>query len=141
MLSHGTLRLQPPARHQSVRFDALPHLQALKSDSTKSALPRRAEHGPTEQELFPLQDSSGPARKVQALLNSALAWRHFSLPAGNSPVLTERLCRAYKNSTRPEWEKHAERGNSKLPAACYCLCHQPRGGRTHCCFTRPGGSI
>ena len=36
VLSHGTLRLQPPARHQSGRLNVRPYSHALKSRSVKS---------------------------------------------------------------------------------------------------------
>ena len=67
------------------------------------------------------------AIKVQVLLYFALAWRRFSLPAGNSSVLTVQLCRVYKNSKSPEWEEHAERREQQ--AACCLLLPVPPATR------------
>lgn len=139
MLSHGTMCLQTPHRHRSVHLYVLPYLHGLKSGSMKPVLGH----------VSPRKQSTTTSKRSCCLCRTLQEWgKRFKscctlhLPGDISHSLQgTALCLQCSSAVcikiaRVQSGKSMLReGNSKQLAACYCLCHQPHGGRIDCCFT------
>lgn len=130
MLRHGTMHLQPPARHRSVHLYVLPSSRALKRGAMKPALGN----------VSPGERSTATSNRSCCLCRALQEWRErfkagctLHLPEDTSHSLQEtalcsqRSSAAYKNSKSPKWEEHTKRREQR--AACCLLLSVPPATR------------